>query len=145
MTVRTFKLSIVVGAVLLSACSSNPAALELSLKATDFRFEPASMEVMAGQQVTVRMDNQGTLEHDFVIQEIPVEKTAAESEPEVGATAGHTMDGMEIEPAVHMGAMAGLSSSVTFVPTKPGTYEYFCAVPGHKEAGMVGTLIVQER
>ncbi|HEY4666269.1 MAG TPA: cupredoxin domain-containing protein [Anaerolineales bacterium] len=145
MTVRTFKLSIVVGAVLLSACSSNPAALELSLKATDFRFEPASMEVMAGQQVTVRMDNQGTLEHDFVIQEIPVEKTAAESEPEVGATAGHTMDDMEIEPAVHMGAMAGLSSSVTFVPTKPGTYEYFCAVPGHKEAGMVGTLIVQER
>ena len=145
MTVRTFKLSIVVGAVLLSACSSNPAALELSLKATDFRFEPASMEVMAGQQVTVRMDNQGTLEHDFVIQEIPVEKTAAESEPEVGATAAHTMDDMEIEPAVHMGAMAGLSSSVTFVPTKPGTYEYFCAVPGHKEAGMVGTLIVQER
>ena len=145
MTVRPFKLSFVVGAFLLSACASSPAALELSLQATDFRFEPASMEVTAGQQVTVTMDNQGTLEHDFVIQEIPVEKTAAESEPEVGATAAHTMDDMEIEPAVHMGAMAGMSSSLTFVPTKPGTYEYFCAVPGHKEAGMVGTLIVQER
>jgi len=136
-------LALSLGAVLLSACASSPAALELGLPATDFRFEPASMEVMAGQQVTVTMDNQGTLEHDFVIQEIPVEKTAAESG--VGATASHTMDEMEIEPAVHMGAMPGLSSSVTFVPTKPGTYEYFCAVPGHKEAGMVGTLIVQER
>lgn len=24
-----------------------------------------------------------------------------------------------------------------------GTYQYFCAVPGHKEAGMVGTLTVK--
>ena len=133
MTVRPFCLPIVVGAALLSACSSGPTQVELTLQAMDFRFEPSSMEVVAGQQVTVMMDNQGTLEHDFVIQEIPVEKTAAESGE--GATAGHTMDEMVIEPAVHMGAMAGMSSSVTFVPTKPGTYEYFCAVAGHKEAG----------
>ena len=25
----------------------------------------------------------------------------------------------------------------------PGTYEYYCNVTGHKEAGMVGTLIVE--
>jgi len=50
-----------------------------------------------------------------------------------------------MEPAVHMGAMAGMSGSVTFVPTQPGTYEFFCAVAGHKEAGMVGTLMVRER
>ena len=25
-----------------------------------------------------------------------------------------------------------------------GEYEYYCNVPGHKEAGMVGTLIVTE-
>jgi uncharacterized cupredoxin-like copper-binding protein len=43
-----------------------------------------------------------------------------------------------------MGAMAGMGASVSFVPTKPGTFEFFCAVPGHKEAGMVGTLIVRE-
>lgn len=103
----------------------------------------SALWILAGQQVTVTMDNQGTLEHDFVIQEIPVEKTAAESGE--GATAGHRMDEMVIEPAVPMGAMAGMSSSVTFIPTVPGTYEYFCAVAGHKEAGMVGTLIVRER
>jgi len=132
------------GGLVVAACSSGPAPLEVSMQASEFRFEPATIEVMAGQQVTVMMQNMGTVEHDFVIQEIPLEVMAAESET-VGE--GHTMEGMdvEMEPAVHMGAMAGMSDSVTFVPTKPGTYVFFCAVAGHREAGMVGTLMVRER
>jgi uncharacterized cupredoxin-like copper-binding protein len=25
----------------------------------------------------------------------------------------------------------------------PGDYQYYCSIPGHKEAGMVGTIHVQ--
>jgi uncharacterized cupredoxin-like copper-binding protein len=141
MNPRTLSLGIAIGAALLAACSSGPEPLEVTLQAAEFRFEPSIVEVTAGQQVTITMENIGTVEHDFVILEIPVEQSAAESEP---PTPGHTMDEMEVEPAVHMGAMAGMSDSVSFVPTKPGTFEFFCAVPGHKEAGMVGTLIVRQ-
>jgi plastocyanin len=34
------------------------------------------------------------------------------------------------------------SSSVT-ANLKPGTYTYFCTVPGHEQAGMKGTLTVK--
>jgi uncharacterized cupredoxin-like copper-binding protein len=36
----------------------------------------------------------------------------------------------------------GKVSSVT-VTLKKGTYVYYCPVPGHKQAGMKGTLTVQ--
>ena len=38
-------------------------------------------------------------------------------------------------------AQPGGSSKVT-VTLKPGTYQFYCPIPGHKEAGMEGTLTV---
>ncbi|HWW66584.1 MAG TPA: plastocyanin/azurin family copper-binding protein [Solirubrobacterales bacterium] len=34
-------------------------------------------------------------------------------------------------------------STSTAVNLKPGTYHYYCTVPGHREAGMEGTLTVK--
>ena len=45
--------------------------------------------------------------------------------------------------------MLGASSFTTkgtatvSVSLKPGTYTYFCQAPGHRQAGMLGTLIVK--
>lgn len=37
----------------------------------------------------------------------------------------------------------GATAVVTFRADKAGTFTYFCSIPGHKEAGMIGRLIVQ--
>lgn len=49
-------------------------------------------------------------------------------------------DGVDTEPTatVEGGATARLS-----VDLPPGEYEYYCDVPGHRQAGMVGTLTVE--
>jgi uncharacterized cupredoxin-like copper-binding protein len=38
-------------------------------------------------------------------------------------------------------SFVGGSKTVT-VTLKPGTYSFYCSVPGHKQAGMEGTLTV---
>ena len=38
----------------------------------------------------------------------------------------------------------GDSGSSEFIPTEAGTYYYICTVPGHRELGMVGEIIVGE-
>lgn len=36
----------------------------------------------------------------------------------------------------------GSATTIVFRTTKSGTFEYYCSIPGHKAAGMVGKLIV---
>lgn len=38
----------------------------------------------------------------------------------------------------------GAATAIVFRATKAGTFEYYCTLPGHKAAGMVGNLIVGE-
>ena len=113
----------------------------LTLEAKEFQFEPATIEVVAGQPVKLVLRNTGSLEHDFSVMEIPLVATTAsgaESMP------GHDMGHMAEEPDLHVAAQMGQSAELEFTATRPGTYEFFCAVPGHKEAGMVGTLVMSQ-
>jgi len=127
------------GALVLAACSSTPAAQEVRVEATEFAFGPATIEVTAGLPVTLTLANVGSVEHDLTVQEIPLaERSAAE-----GPMEGHTMSAEAEQAQLHVAAPAGQPAELTFTPTQPGTYEFACSVPGHKEAGMIGTLVVR--
>ena len=89
-------------------------AQQIKLVATDIKFDQKEIKVAAGQPVEMTLENKGVLEHDFTIQ----------------------------NPAFQIKAAGGQTARGTFTPTKEGTYDFFCSIPGHREAGMAGKLIV---
>jgi len=136
-------IAIAAGMLLLGACASRPQPQEITLTAKTMTYDPSTFEATAGVPVELTFVNQDALEHDFSILEIPVESVSeadaasAEHEMEMGAAA--------LDPVLHVAAEPGATNNLTFTPTKPGTYEFFCTVPGHKDAGMVGTMVVLAR
>ncbi|HLF01483.1 MAG TPA: cupredoxin domain-containing protein [Anaerolineales bacterium] len=130
-------------AAFLAACSGSSASsqpLEIMLQASGMTYQPATIEVTAGQPVKLTFQNTDALEHDFSIMEIPMASMGATAEP----MAGHDMENMATDPQLHMAVAMNATNTMEFTPTKPGTYEFFCTVAGHKEAGMKGTLIVKQ-
>jgi plastocyanin len=79
------------------------------------KFDKAKLDAKAGK-VTIDFDNPSSVEHGVEIEGNGVE---------------------QVSDIVTKG-----KTSVT-ADLKPGTYEYYCPVTGHKEAGMKGTLTVQ--
>ncbi len=69
-------------------------------------------------KVTIDFNNPQGLTHDVAIE--------SSNGEEVGKT-----------------ALVANEETSTTVNLKPGTYTYFCTVPGHREAGMEGTLTVK--
>lgn len=69
-------------------------------------------------KVTIDFNNPQGLTHDVAIED------------EKGETVGQT-------------DLIAKEETSTAVNLKPGTYTYYCSVPGHREAGMEGTLTVK--
>lgn len=142
---RNFVQTVVLaGAVLLlAACGGSGTAPDgaqaFTIQASEFNYKPNMIEVKAGKLVRLTFRNGGTMEHDFSIMEIPV---TFKSKP---PSSGHDMSHVSKEPQLHVSAVNGRSTTLEFTPTQAGTYEIFCTVAGHKDAGMTARLVVQEQ
>jgi plastocyanin len=85
--------------------------------AGQLNFEPASLTAKAGK-VSIDFTNKAALAHNLT-----VESSAGSV---VGATS--TFEG---------------GSKTLDVTLKPGSYKFYCSVPGHRQGGMEGTITVQ--
>lgn len=137
LTLRRLALALV-SVFILAACgggatnSTEPKTVTLTMN--EFQFQPADITVNVGQPIKLVLKNNGTVLHDFVSMDAMVEVMA-----EQGAM--HDMGGMQT--AMHAAVEAGQQSTLEFKATQPGTYTFYCTEAGHKEAGMVGKLIVR--
>ncbi len=90
-------------------------ALHLEVRVQDVAFVPADLHVRAGQTVVLAFTNDDPIFHDWMV---------------VGLA------------NVDAGARPGQTQTIRFTIDEAGTYAIECSVPGHAEAGMVGTLVV---
>jgi plastocyanin/quercetin dioxygenase-like cupin family protein len=90
--------------------------LEIEISAIDVAFEETEIEAPADTDFTITVTNNGVAVHGFVIEGTDYQTDYLES---------------------------GESETIT-VNLPAGEYTFYCPVPGHREAGMEGTLIVTE-
>ena len=103
----------------------------------EWGFDPPLIEIPVGQRVRLTLVNDGRAEHDVEIAALVAERIEAAGEEHGRLGGGH-----HTEDVVAAHAMPGTESSVLFTATKAGRFEFTCTIPGHKEAGMVGTILV---
>lgn len=124
------------------------ADVTIDIKAENMRFVPAELEVPAGKTVLIRMQNTESNQHDFEVGGLTAEILARTGMTDEGM-AGMAHEGMSgmgnsagSQGAINMHSAANGKASVTFRTDKAGTYDIYCTMPGHKESGMVGKLVV---
>jgi uncharacterized cupredoxin-like copper-binding protein len=101
-----------------SAPASGSSAVSLSANPSgQLEYNTKTLSAKAGK-VTINMTNMAPLEHDVAV------------ESSSGQVLGQTP------------TFKGATKSLT-LELKAGTYKFFCTVPGHRQAGMEGTLTVQ--
>ena len=113
---------------------------QLTIAFEDIRFAPAELTMPAGEVVEIEVENVGALTHDLTIDHIDAE-VAMQHEPAQHAPAGHDAHGDAA--VVHLALAAGDRMVARLRVHEPSEYTFYCAEPGHREAGMVGTLIVE--
>jgi len=86
----------------------------LVVESYDIYFEPDELSIPADTDVTVQLPNEGVSLHNFSIDELGIS--------------------VDIAPG---------ATEETVINAPAGEYEFYCNVPGHKEAGMEGTLTVE--
>ena len=87
----------------------------VAVDASSFAFGPDEIEAETGEAIAIELTSED-IEHDFVIDEL-------DDLHVVGVEAGETKRG-------------------GFTAPDAGTYTYYCAVEGHRDAGMEGKLVV---
>jgi uncharacterized cupredoxin-like copper-binding protein len=100
------------------------------------RYTPNQIVVKKGEQIRFVLQNKGALKHEFTLASVEDNDKHSElmkSNPEME----HDDDPNEIE------VDAGKSAEVVWRFTESGSFEFACLIPGHREAGMHGTVVVK--
>lgn len=111
-------------------------------------FHPAVIEVKVGQRVRLTLDNHDPILHDYKTDEARflIHSAGGAEHGEDHGDDGHDSTGTqpaEDLQALHIAAGGEEDGELVFEAMHPGEYEFYCSVPGHREGGMTGKIVVE--
>ena len=111
--------------------------IEVTMREGDGKmlFSPDRIEIKRGEQVRFVLKNAGELDHEFVL--------ATGEENLKHAEEMKKNPDMEHDDPNSKRVAPRKGSELVWRFTKRGSFEYGCLIPGHREAGMIGTVIVK--
>lgn len=115
---------------------------EISIEMRDIAFEPAALTGQAGEVIEMRFENRGGILHDFTIDQMDADVMEMMGGSGAGVDMHMGADQGAMARAMHLALDAGQEGRMRLRVHEPGTYTYYCTVPGHREAGMLGTLTI---
>jgi uncharacterized cupredoxin-like copper-binding protein len=98
-------------------------------------FIPERVEIKRGEQIRFKLRNIGELDHEFVLattEENVKHAKEMEKNPE-----------MEHDDPNARRVKPKKTDEIVWRFTRRGTFEYGCLIPGHREAGMTGIVVVK--
>ncbi|MGB8697862.1 MAG: plastocyanin/azurin family copper-binding protein [Thermosynechococcaceae cyanobacterium] len=105
--------------------------VQLGNEAGELKFFPDHLQFQAGKRYLLSLQNPSPSKHYFTAKDF------ADGIWSQKVDAGN----VEVKGAIHeLELRSGTQADWVFVPMRAGTYTLRCTVPGHTEAGMVGTL-----
>jgi uncharacterized cupredoxin-like copper-binding protein len=98
-------------------------------------FKPDRLEIKRGEQVKFVISNVGALAHEFVLASTEDNLKHAALMQIYPVMEHDDPNGKTVQP--------GGKSEILWRFTKVGTFEFACLIPGHREAGMTGIVVVK--
>jgi len=115
---------------------TSDAARVIEVAALDtMTFEPAGIEVSAGEVVTFEVTNRGQAMHEFTVGNAAMQQEHAQA-------MAHMPDGVAHALPNSITLERGETRQLTWRFGEAGELEYACHEPGHYEAGMRGRITV---
>jgi uncharacterized cupredoxin-like copper-binding protein len=98
-------------------------------------FDPALITVRKGKQIRFALENTGTDDHEFVLATVEENRKHAALMKKFPDMEHDDPNAQRLAPAAH--------GEILWKFTKAGTFEFACLIPGHRESGMLGRVVVK--
>ena len=113
----------------------NKPARTIEIALSEMAYEPSTITVKRGEQIRFVLRNVGKEDHEFLLATTKENLAHAEVMKKHPHMEHDDPNGVRLAP--------NKTAEIVWKFTKPGTFEFSCLIPDHRDYGMVGHLTVK--